>query len=351
MARRRTDPFQRLPEELRQDILSNLDLGELLQAQRVSHGWRHTVKGCLARRDELNMQEFTTLSGWKFSSVPRCISALLRQMPALTDVTLVGKLISGECLSLLPSTLQRLNLDLCQNVRPDYLRLVARCTELQHLALPDWEDKPPEAVIEVLAACPQLEELECHNLDQPPERYLPPGGIPSLRKLSLPEGCTLEMTDRTIRALTELTPGLTYLYAEECHQVTEAGLLQLRRFTQLEECHIYEVPTTDAVLDSLHGLPLKEFLINNSSGMSHEKVKRLILACPLTQLRFHQTEGGDTWTDDDEARQRWYTSLVEALEQQLPDTREVTLEIDDDVCEWMKEHGICKEERVHITDC
>ena len=248
------------------------------------------------------------------------LRVLLRHSPALRELDLTGSDVTGQCFSLLPGSLQRLSVRYCYYFRSDSLRQVgARCPQLRQLDVSGWDGLDAGDLVVVLAGCPQLRQLNvsrmqqssaddlaaalsrCPQLErltacylrQPLERCLPPAGLPALTRLDVTRASGV--TDTSLRRLPDLLPSLRMLEIAHCSAVTEEGLRHLRRSEQLLYVGLIGLScVTDAGLDQLHGMQLKELSLVNSGyadvDITDEGVTRLVVACPsLTRLHLRLT--------------------------------------------------------------
>ncbi|XP_043200420.1 uncharacterized protein LOC122369615 isoform X2 [Amphibalanus amphitrite] len=243
---------------------------------------------------------------------------LLRHLPLLRTLELNSSdRVTGRCFSLLPAALRRLSVAGCTGLRADSLRQVgSRCPELRQLDVSSLPEGAAADLSAALAGCSQLERLTARRMMEPIERHVPAAGLPALRHLDL--GSAVGVTDNTLRQLADLLPGLTTLNIQDCPSVTEDGLFHLRRCKHLLSLDLsYLRCVTDAVLDRLHGLPLKQLHLaegyQGAAGFTDQGVTRLVVACQsLTLLDISCVE--DLSPD-----------LVDLLFEQLPVARDVTL--------------------------
>ena len=385
----------RLPAELLQLVLSQLQLRQLLQVQLVSRRWRDAVFGLLCRRQELDLShsrsrwwcaddtlrrllrlmpalrvlrlysrsdhaldiiathckylakihfdgfDITDASARKLCAAcpslevvksdsfsEGSLRVLLRHSPALRELDLSDSGVTGQCFSLLPGSLQRLSVAYCGSLHSETLRQVgARCPQLRQLDVSGLQGLHVCDLAAALAGCPQLERLTASELLVPPERCLPPGGLPALRQLAV-GGSTRDVTDTTLRQLPDLLPRLQTLIIARCNAVTGQGLQHLQRFKQLLSLNLSDLfHVTDAVLDQLHGMPLKELILRDAAVsmlLTAEAVARLAVSCPsLTRIVITFSR-------------RLVPGVVDLLHRDLPVSRDVTLVVE----AWL---GVMKE--------
>ena len=376
----------RLPAELLQLVLSQLQLPQLLQVQRVSRRWRDAVLDLLRRRQELELDHvdfqylecsvatlrhllrlmpalrvlgldggsdstITTIAthckhlvnidlnyiavtddsvrklcnacpaleavkGCCFNDSSLCV--LLSHLPALRDLDLSGSDVTGQCFSMLPGSLERLSVSGCQKLRPHSLRQVGkRCSQLRQLNVSWLHQLRADDLAAALESCPQLERLAAENMRQPPERCLPPAGLPALKYLAV-HGVDF-VTDTTLQRLPDLLPSLQTLNIRGCEAVTNEGLHHLRRCGQLFSLNLTRLRRlTDAGLGQLHGMQLKELFLGNACSrvnFTDEGVSRLVVACPSLRQLHTGFEGKLT------------PRLVDLLLRDLADSRDLTLRV------------------------
>ena len=366
----------RLPAELLQVVLSQLPLRQLFGVQRVSRRWQDAVLDLLRRRQKLYvgwipdstllhllrrmpaLRVLRTLScsdkvldivathckhlvkihfgGGNFSEesmrklcvacpsleiVVGCLNegslrVLLRHLSALRELVVQSDFVTGQCFSLLPGSLQRLSVSDRGNLRSDSLQHVgARCPQLRQLNVSGLPQVRSEDLAAALAGCSQLQRLMACELRQPMERCLPPAGLPALKQLNV--SWAAGVTDNTLKRLPDLLPSLQTLSMRHCRSVSEKGLYHLRRCEQLLSLNLSHVPcVTDAVLDQLHGMQLKELILSDGYDIlrvSNEGLSRLVVACPsLTRLGVSYLRG-------------LTPGLVNLLLRVLPNSRDVSL--------------------------
>ncbi|XP_037069145.1 F-box/LRR-repeat protein 2-like [Pollicipes pollicipes] len=248
-------------------------------------------------------------------SAERCAEALLRRLPSLRRLDVARSDVRGECLSLLPESLEALSVAYCLHLQSACLRQLTRCPRLRRLDVSGVEGLQAADLAAVLAGCPQLERLTAWRLEPALELCLPPAGLPSLRHLDVTDSGGV--TDSTLKRLPDLLPGLHSLSIYGCRGVTVVGLDSLPRLRQLRQLDLTRLSAvTDATLDRLHGPRLRMLNLTECVSCSTDGVTRLVLGCPsLTVL-------GWGWSDLDRTR-----SLVDSLVRQLPPDRDVTLEV------------------------
>ncbi|XP_037071938.1 uncharacterized protein LOC119093138 [Pollicipes pollicipes] len=66
-------------------------------------------------------------------SAERCAEVLLRRLPSLRRLDVVWSGVRGECLSLLPESLEALSVAYCLHLQPACLRQLTRCPRLRRL--------------------------------------------------------------------------------------------------------------------------------------------------------------------------------------------------------------------------
>ena len=140
------------------------------------------------------------------------LGELLDRLPALRELDLShGGGVTGQCFSLLPGSLQRLSVAYCKGLRSVSLRHVGvRCPQLRQLDVSWLNQLDAGDLAAALAGCPQLEWLTARRLLWvPPERYLPPTGLPALTHLDVSRSDGV--TDTILRQLPDLLPSLQTL--------------------------------------------------------------------------------------------------------------------------------------------
>ncbi|XP_037069213.1 uncharacterized protein LOC119090493 [Pollicipes pollicipes] len=148
-------------------------------------------------------------------SAERCAEVLLRRLPSLRRLDVARSDVRGECLSLLPESLEALSVAWCRHLQPACLRQLTRCPRLRRLDVSGVEGLQAADLAAVLAGCPQLERLTARGLKPALELCLPPAGLPSLRHLDVT--CSREVTDSTLKRLPDLLPGLHSLSIDSEH--------------------------------------------------------------------------------------------------------------------------------------
>ncbi|XP_037069133.1 F-box/LRR-repeat protein 2-like [Pollicipes pollicipes] len=245
----------------------------------------------------------------------QCAAVLLRRLPSLRRLDVAWSDVLGECLSLLPESLEALSVAWCRHVQPAWLRQLTRCPRLRRLDVSGVKGLQAADLAAVLAGCPQLERLTTWELEPALELCLPPTGLPSLRYLDVT--WSGGVTDATLQRLPDLLPGLHTLHTGVCGGVTAVGLDSLPRLRQLCELDLSRLTVTDFTLDRLHGPGLRMLNLSGCRPCSTDGVTRLVLGCPsLTVLGW--------WVRPNIRRTR---PLVDSLVRHLPPNRDVILEV------------------------
>jgi len=271
---------------------------------------------------------------------------LLSHLPGLRELDLSSSRVKGNCFSKLSTALEKLVLRNCDEVvSADLRHLKARYSSLRELRLPMWTTFSAADLKAVTSACTGLELLELGRVELPLEQCLPAGGLPSLRKLFIWDtdghtpGARGGDWDLTLQRLPAMLPGLTALRIQHCCQVEETGggdrwsscMCRTTRHLSSPHCYGWR-PMTEAVLKSLHGSQLQELGFGEQGDLAYECVLGVVLACPqMTELAVYQDPHARVDAESTKSSKQWYTSLLEALTQQMGPERRLVLHVGEHV--------------------
>ena len=291
-------------------ILQNQRLRALTVRSPEGRAWLALVPDTLQR---LSLTHWTSRMSGDLRHLARCRD--LRELD-LSFCNIMHstqlKFVLGGC-----PRLERLRLTSSVHFHGESLHLDAAApASLRELDISDAYWVTADVLSAGLACCPRLECFSAARLAAPLELCLPPAGLPALRRLNVRH--TEPLTDDSLRRLPDLLPGLRSLTVSFCRQLTEQGLLSLRRLPELRELHLAGVPSvSDVTLYHLSAWPLTELELGCAETFPKqvrpEAVLRFVLECrSLRRLTLY----------DRLSRVR---PVVEGLRARLGKERDVTL--------------------------
>ncbi|XP_037072501.1 F-box/LRR-repeat protein 2-like [Pollicipes pollicipes] len=174
-----------------------------------------------------------------------CVAALLRHLPALRRLEAVNSEVRGTAFSLLPASLESLNVDGCEELQSACLRQLTRCPGLRQLDVSGVEGLRSADLAVVLDSCPQLEELDvawCEGLKSTCLRQLT--RCPQLRELSVLFLSELDAED--LAAGLAGCPQLERLSVAGCEDLSSTCLRQLVRCPKLRKLDVTRMKSLQA---------------------------------------------------------------------------------------------------------
>ena len=213
------------------------------------------------------------------------VEAVLAARPGLRALRVTGSFpgrFRGWLVLQLPAELLRLAFD-CQGLRSAAVADLAHCGELRSLELLRAHAVRPEHLAAGLSGCPRLERLTLTGRDASVSDCLPPGGLPALRHLQLPD---CHLTDADLRRLLDQLPHLESVSLSRCSGPTQHGLALLGRLPALSSLDLVGTDgVSDWTLASLCAAPLRELQLGDggvafSAAVSPEGLLALHQGCP-----------------------------------------------------------------------
>ena len=161
--------------------------------------------------------------------------------------------------------------------------LRARHRELRRLDVGGVECVLSYPLESSLAGCVRLESLSLYRMDGVID-YLPPGGLPALRHLSL---ANCELRDEELGLLVERQPDLETIHLSFSSGLSQNGLVPLCRLSALRSLTLENVPgVSDWLLEQLSKAPLTELTLGGGYGFqwSHLEFWKSITGESLVRL-------------------------------------------------------------------